>query len=329
MKIPGAKIFAARERRFKNFFLCIWAFVGLLMIGCCGLLHAGENIIKQPWGSVDVVIKYGTTLNGSGPATVFLRDKKTGKEVKVLTLDDIYLRDYHAAEYRNRHLYIIRRLGGPHSAENDQLWRYNKDGSGSRVWSGPNLDFRVRKDNRLIAVTSFHIQSSDHESMPKRLLLMSSAGTVMKEYAAPESGEGNSAPYHGDFEFNGCPPWTGRMLWVKDQETVDIYGFFRIDTVTLKMKEYGVNVEDTDLDLNTHSLLLAYSDYPPIFDDISQDEFDKAKTPVKLYIHNLATGKERVIARSKARKFDPVWINAHTLEYNNPNGKGRIKKTID
>ena len=49
-----------------------------------------------------------------------------------------------------------------------------------------------------------------------------------------------------------------------------------------------------------------------------------------LYVYNLRTKHDTVIARSVARMFNPRWINATTLAYDNPKIKGaRLRAEVE
>lgn len=271
-------------------------------------------------GAAEVIVKPNPKDPTAGD--VYLKKSHTAKAVKLRTVSNVYLNHYHSAEYKNGSLYIIRRVGavpgrGQSDSWTDELWRYTQSGRATKLFSAQGLDFRVRDDGGLIAVLAPVTRGTYKAS----LFLLARDGKVVRSW---RPGKLASA----DLEFE---EWAGQYLWLKDQETVEISGFVRIDSRSMNVPKYDVTqlaLTDTDYDLNTSALRLAYSDYPPFFDVDSEREFEQAKTPVKLYVCDLRTKRRRVIARSTARDFNPKWIASTVVEYDNPRGKGRVRKTV-
>ena len=273
-------------------------------------------------GAVKIIIR--SNANSQTTSDVLLKESKTGRITKFLTINDVYRQHYHAAEYHNGHLYVIIRPGGVSNFEKKQnrpneLWRYDQNGKGTKLWPSDLRDFRIRDDEGLIAVIS---SSQRNESNPSpTLYLLGPDGKLKKAFPYKE-------PVWKDIAFE---IWAGRYLWLNEYETVDIHSFFRIDTKTMAAHKYDIshlNLTCEDYDLNTASLLLAYSDYPPMFDAEDYREFKSRRTPVKLYVYDLGTKRRRFIARAVAESFSPKWVDAVTLEYKNPRGAGRIRKRI-
>ena len=266
--------------------------------------------------SIKVFIKVSTAKKSAWD--IFIKDYRTGKATKFITITDVYQGHCHPAEYHNGHVYVIRRRGDVHGPTwTDELWRYDRNGLGTKLWSSKGLDFRVRDDEGMIAALS----RSQQGERRLTLYLLDGDGKLIK-----------TSPAHQlvstDMSFE---KWDDRFLWLADQETVDISGFVRIDSHSMAIKKYDLSqlgLSDEDYALNTTSLLLAYSDYPVMFDTDEAHDFEKRKTPVKLYIYDLSTRHRRLIARAIAEPFNPKWANPSTLEYDNPRGKGRIQKRI-
>lgn len=259
------------------------------------------------------------TVTKSGD--VFLKDSRTAKKTKFMTLKDIYSGHYHAAEYCNGCVYVIRRLGWrddrPENPDyKDELWRYDKYKHGRKLWSGQGMDFRVSPDGKVIAVAS----STSSKPYPCHLYLLDAKGKMRKDFAP-------AGVVKGDFDFER---WDGGYLWVKDQDESDILGFIRIDTRSLRLVKYPApsGLADLDYDLNTKSLLLAYSDYPVILESDGGNRYERSKSRVNLYAYNLRAKHKRTIAVCITDLFNPKWVGSNTLEFDNPKGKGRIRRHI-
>ncbi|MBI2843733.1 MAG: hypothetical protein HYX78_10070 [Armatimonadetes bacterium] len=287
----------------------------------CAMVVCLIAVSFSAFGGVKVFIK--TNPKNRAMSDVFLKDYKTGKVTKLVTVRDVNIH-YHPAEYHNGHLYIIRRPGGKevHVTNpnwTDELWRYTQNGRGTKLWSSKGFDFRVRDDEGMIAVLS---HSGQVQGLPRSTLyLLNRDRKPIKIFRAEQL-------VKTDISFER---WYGRFLWLKDQEEMDISGFVRLDSDSMTIKKYDLSrlrLSAEDYSLNTKSLQLVYSDYPVLLDIYDGQDFEKNKTPVNLYWYDLQTKHRRFIARTIAKRFDPKWVDSSTLEYNNPRGKGRIRKRI-
>lgn len=253
---------------------------------------------------------------------LFVKDYGTGKATKFVTVTDVR-HSYHPAEYHNGHLYVIRRPGGDEVYQKnpnwtDELWRYNRKGAGTKLWSSKGLDFRVRDDEGMIAVVS----GSEKGSL-SGLYILDDRGKLIKEFPHQELVSPDS-----EISFE---KWDERFLWLGDEAMMTINGFLRIDSDSMAVKKYDLSqldLGDEDYALNTTSLWLSYSDYPPMVDVELAEDFEKARTPATLYVYNLTTKHRLFIAKTIAKPFNPKWIGLSTLEYDNPRGKGRLRKRI-
>ena len=267
---------------------------------------------------IKVFIKVSTAKKSAWD--IFIKDYRTGKATKFVTVSDVR-HSYHPAEYHNGHLYVIRRPGGDEVYQKnpnwtDELWRYNRKGAGTKLWSSKGLDFRVRDDEGMIAILSGSKQGPENA-----LYLVDRDGKPIKTFQLQQV-------VSTDMRFE---KWDGRFLWLADQEMADISGFVRIDSGSMAVNRYDLSqldLSDEDYALNTTSLRLAYSDYPVMFETDTAEDFEKARTPVKLYVYDLTTKHRVFIAKAIAKPFNPKWVSPSTLEYDNPRGKGRIQKRI-
>ncbi|HET6455576.1 MAG TPA: hypothetical protein VFI02_14325 [Armatimonadota bacterium] len=265
--------------------------------------------------SIKVFIKVSTAKKSAWD--IFIKDYRTGKATKFITVTDVYQGHYHPAEYHNGHVYVIRRRGDVHGPTwTDELWRYDRNSKGTKLWSSKGLDFRVRDDEGMIAVLAGSKQGPE-----RNLYLVDRVGKLIKTFPPEQL-------VSTDMSFE---KWDGRFLWLADEAMMTISSFVRVDSNSMAVKKYNLTELDLaaeDYALNPTSLRLAYSDYPVMFETDTAEDFRKEKTPVKLYIYDLSTRHRRLIARAIAEPFNPKWANPSTLEYDNPRGKGRIQKRI-
>lgn len=92
-------------------------------------------------------------------------------------------------------------------------------------------------------------------------------------------------------------------VYLKDKKTGK-ENFFK----TLLNTEYALNAEKS---------LLAFSDYPAIFDGDTRKEYIKSGKKINLMIYDLKNKTSKVIASSSMNMFHPIWENSETLTYTN------------
>jgi len=85
---------------------------------------------------------------------------------------------------------------------------------------------------------------------------------------------------------------------------------------------------ESEFDINPRKEIIAFSNYPAMFDVDSVKEYEQSGAKVILIVYDLKTKVQQQIATSKTKKFGPKWVDENTLEYNNPSGTGRITKQI-
>ena len=297
----------------KRIAICVGIF-GLMAIN-----GAFYPVYSQSSDKVKVFIKASPAKKSAWD--IFIKDYRTGKATKFITTTDVNEGHYHPAEYHHGHLYVIRVPGGEDAYQTNpnwtsELWRYGRNGMGTKLWSSKGIDFRVRDDEGMIAILSGSKQGPENA-----LYLVDRDGKPIKTFQLQQV-------VSTDMRFK---KWDGRFLWLADEATMTISGFVRIDTGSMAIKKYDVSqlgLSDEDYSLNTTSLRLAYSDYPPMVDIGLAEDFEKARTPVKLYIYDLTTKHRTFMARAIAKPFNPKWVSSSMLEYDNPRGKGRIQKRI-
>jgi hypothetical protein len=76
--------------------------------------------------------------------------------------------------------------------------------------------------------------------------------------------------------------------------------------------------------LNPAAGVLAYSDYPAMFDVESVKRFENTGAQVTLFVYDLNSQTVQAVATSIARPLNPIWLDDNKLEYDSPDGEGRL-----
>mgnify|MGYP001570347197 CR=1 FL=1 len=265
---------------------------------------------------VEVIVKENP--DDKNKSDVYLKDKN-GKETFLITLDEVYRNHIHSSEYHNGNLYIIQRTGGEEGYQNipdwtDQLWKYDSNKQGKKLYSLRGLDFRVSDDEKLIAIIGYE---TDELEM---LVLTDTNGNALAEFGGADLGVSVMEPL----------VWGKDTFWIVEKALPVPESFLKIDTQTFEYSKYIVLDETIGIEyvLNPETKKLAYSDYPPLFDADSVEEFKQSGKKVSLSVYDLVTDEKTVINTSITKKFNPKWIDENTLEYDDPKGEGRVKKKI-
>jgi len=186
---------------------------------------------------------------------------QTGGKALHITVPDVYREHYHNAEYHNGHLYVIRRLGYdgyPDEDWTDELWRYDSQGRGTRLYSEQGLDFRVAPSEAYIAVR----QGQD------KVTFLDSAGNPQPVFALGQLSRQDPAR-------PPSAPATGLLKWSDDRVAfwgVVNYGPGAEEFFWIEPASWQVTICDVsrlrinwEYDLNANTGYVAYSDYPAMF----------------------------------------------------------------
>lgn len=249
---------------------------------------------------------------------VSVKNQKTGQVEFTISLPDVYARHYRPVEYYPGRLYIIRRV---HSSTGwaDELWRYAAQGQGEKLYTGRGIEFRVAPDEQLIAAEADGI----------RLSLLDGSGRVLQEFDLVDVSGRPAEEVYADIRLS---KWSddSRAFWGE----LAIMGrpllLYRLEAGTWRLQRFDVSGlplfwED---DLNPNTGRLVYSDYPALIAVESGEEFEKSGQTVTLFVYDIAAQNNRPIAASKAKAFRPVWLNDDTIEYDDPQGKGRLTYSL-
>lgn len=258
-----------------------------------------------------------------GLTDVSVKNQKTGQVEFTITLPDVYARHYRPVEYYPGHLYIIRRVHsssyGP-AGWGDELWRYDVQGQGEKLYTGRGIEFRVAPNEQLIAAESDGI----------KLSLLDGLGQVLREFDLAQLSGRGAEEFYADIRLS---KWSddSRVFWGE----LAIMGrpllLYRLEADTWQPQPFDVSGlplfwED---DLNPNTGQLVYSDYPALITVESGEEFEKSGRTVTLFVYDIAAQNNRPIATSKAKAFRPIWLNDFTIEYDDPKGEGRLTYTLE
>ena len=255
--------------------------------------------------------------NPSDPSKTDIYLSNGGSESLFLSLADIYRGHYHPAEFSDGMLYIIRRSGGGEQPTGDdwtdELWKYDRSGAGTKLYSAQGLDFRHSPQTNQIAIFL--------PDKKKPLVLMDAKGAVSKAFS------------HQDIPGLGANDelyplrWYGQMAWFGAAQGMQAVSVFSLDTQTVAVTQYPISELHAavgEVSLDPGLLRLAYSDYKPRLDTDST-----TAQAASLYIYDLTTKQKSVVVSATVKRpFAPTWANDGSLEYNDPTGSGRISLEI-
>lgn len=268
-------------------------------------------------------INYGIVLkqnlSDSIKTDVYLKDPLSGIETFYITLSDIYSNHYHPAEYRNGNLYIISRTGGNFGYETnlnwkDELWKYNSQKQGMKIFSNQGVDFRVSEDEKFIAIVG-----------SGNLTFIGNNGNILKSF--------NKEQLKVQYEISPIK-WSSSYFWMGDAGPVGILqSIKKINAINFQITDFDVSslfASDSfnSFDLNATAEKIVFDNRPFMFDVDSEKQYEQSGAKVSLTVYDLNTKVKQVIATSITKRFNPKWINNNTIEYDNPNGEGRITKQI-
>lgn len=248
---------------------------------------------------------------------LYSRNKITGEEKYILRINNYFGSVYHPCESINGSLYIIR---SDYSGQyKEELWKIRPDGMSRMIYATiSGLDFRVSPDESLIAVTDEFV-----------LKLIDQTGQMVKQYTLDDL---CIVPYDPTSTLTDILQWTsdGKGFFGNIfMPSGGVDSLYKVDTGTWDVAKYDLSKLTygfSDRALNPMGSLYTYSTYPLIMDADIQKGFEDSRKKVTLYVYDLDTKKITEIASSAAKRFNPVWIDDNTLEYDNPDGSGRITK---
>jgi len=254
-----------------------------------------------------------------------VRSVGTGKAATCIDLPAVSL------ERRGENTYLVWIVGytpGSSYAQTLELWRYDAEGKGTRLYSAPGLSFRVAPDEQYIA-----LRVSDPGGRWETLRFIDSAGNPVQEFTADQltaHDEEVHAPLPArlallDWSDNGKTFW-GYMHAGPSPQTI-----FRINTDSWQVALYDVSDLSIpwEYDLNVDTAKLAYSDCPQMYVAEDAEAFARSQRRVTLFVYDLDSGRRQIVATAVAECFQPRWLDDTTLEYNDPEDGGRTTYVVE
>lgn len=275
-----------------------------------------ESITQISDDKYEVLLKENP--QDSDKTDVYLKNLDSNAEAFFMTITDVYSQHYHSSEHHNGNLYIIRRAGYdgyPDETWSDELWRYDSQKNGIKLYSTKGIDFRVNEDESLIAITT-----------NKTFILLDNSGKTLKQFQSSEViANPEASPMFSFLE------WGQNSIWLDNTFGPSLTGLVKIDTKTYSVNKYDLTdlPAGPEFTINVYAEILAFSNYPALFDVDSAEDFKNSGEKVNLQIYDLTTNRLQLMATSIAKRFEPKWIDKNTLEYNDPNSESRVQKIIE
>ena len=289
-------------------------------------IQAEPTAVEPAQTEANYTVVISESTQKSGEFDVTLQNSQTGEQQPFLTLPDVNWQHYHPAEYHAGSLYVIRRIGYDQNAAEpdpnwtDELWRYAADGSGVNLYAVKGLDFRVSSGEAYIAV-----EGSDN-IIGEKVVVLDEQGNLLNEFLSPQLSAGNEEMMPGLMEWSS----DGSVFWTRSGRGPVPQFLGRISVPGWQLTVYdlmGVPIR-AEMDLNPDSGMLVFSDHPVFFAQFEQENFEASGEAVTLYTYSLDTQNLHSVAVSQAKKFDPRWLDDLTIEYNDPNGEGRLSYSL-
>lgn len=245
----------------------------------------------------------------------------SGEQAQLVALADVYAIHYHPCEYHNDSLYVIRRIGADIYSSSewpDELWRYRSDGTATRLYSAQGLDFRAAPTGQYVA-----LRTSSGRSMTNHLIVLDIQSDVVQTFTREQL-----SSHAGELE-DAIPAWIVLEGWSEDGQsfwgalrTGRLTTLYRIGVPSYQIDAYNVSSLPIGAEyaLNADARLLAYSDYPALFDITAREELEQSQRELTLFVYDLLSQEAYLIATLTARPFQPRWLDAKTLEYNDSAG---------
>ncbi len=252
---------------------------------------------------------------------IYIKNEKTKEERLFITLSDVCRMSGPDAQYHHGDLYIIRTTGSKivRSTHGDcfgggpdfkrELWKFSPDKKGTQIYPGSVIGYLFSDNEKVLAVeTSADVQ------------LLADDGKVLKTLTPADVGLENPSLY----------AWGGSAFWLVEGVGAELPYLVKVEVPGLSVTKFdlhalGIGPED---DFEPAKGRIVASDFPPLYDSETADEFGASKATVTLFVYDLKTKRKQVIATSVTKQFNPKWVGDNTVEYDNPNGKVRLTKRI-
>ncbi len=284
----------------------------LLLALTGGVAHAQEETPPDEYRLV-----FGVNAGDENTLEVQVYNLTADEAAFSVEVESVFVEHAHFAQVVNGSLYLLRRSGDTAGdAWEDQLWRYTAESpQGEMLFAAQGLDFRVAPDESSIAV----LYPLPPDGFFSGLGFLSLDGVLTDEYAFEWVDERLSLSL-GEWASDSSSFWA---LFLDGPAPALLS---QVDRASGEVTEYDLSglplYTGAEFALNPDSGLLAYSDYPAFFELGAQQTFEQGGEAVNLYLRDLESGEERVLATSAARPFAPRWMDETRLEFFAPDETG-------
>lgn len=280
-------------------------------------------VITQPTNQItnSDFNQYGNIIikpNSSDPnkSDIYLKNYSTGAEKFFLTVNDRLYKEgnfySYFYEYKLGYIYLYKEV-----QNTTELWKYDTSGNGTKLYANFSR-FNVSNNSKFIAITT----------IKNGVIIIDNNGKVLKEYTGGQLVPSNDSNLSVE-PFKWSPD--DKLFFGKISLATQTHGLFKIN-----IDDWSYKVFDTSklpigqiMDINQGGDKLVFDNVPFMFDVDTANAFEKSKKKVSLYIYNLDSNTSNIISTSIAKSFNPTWLNLNTVEYNDPNGSGRLTYTTN
>ena len=258
---------------------------------------------------------------------VYIVNNTTGEETFFTTLEDVAVNQY-PGEYHNGNVYIVKEIGyDPGTDDQDwtnELWKYDANANGTKIFENKGISFRVSPDERYIAIR--YLPEGADMITGEKLAFFDSQGNLAQEFSSQQFRVEQARLSLQEWSDDSSALWVSlHHVGPRPQAFVKI----NVDSWQPDIYIFSGFPVGSEYDLNANAAKLVYSDHPVFFDVTSAQEFADGINTVTLFVYDFNTQSEQVIATSVSKLFNPRWIDDHTIEYDNPSGDGKIVVTVD
>ena len=230
------------------------------------------------------------------------------------TIPDVERQTSNYFSFHNNVAYVVIRPGGSMAAYDEknwsrELWKFENGKPGKKLIAGQWAGFLVSDDGKYIAADNTIFDDSGNFLR-----------AIKPEDISPK------------VQLIDISSWDGHTAWfegIEDGHRTVYYFAYNFDTdVSASYPVPNFN-SGAEFAFNEEAKKIAYSDYPFFYDVESRDEFVAHPPKTTLSVYDLVTKQTETLNSSIGKKFNPVWLDAHTLQYNNPDNGEKVLKRFN
>lgn len=273
-----------------------------------------------PKDDYNVVLK--DNLENASKTEIYLKDKETGVENLFVSIIGVNKNTLNPAEFYKGNLYLITRNTAGEDWV-DELWKYDLNGNGTKIYSGKGLMFVIsRIENKIVLNKDASIEDN------KAVVILDLAGKMLKGFEKSEisiyselSDDVKKDINEDEILFSVLNP-SGKSIFIRNFRLTETLGITNIDLETMVVEKYNFSVlgiVGQDYSFNSSMNKVVFSTYPAMFDPESVKEFAKNKNnKVNFYYYDLESKNKISLGTSAGRRFYPSWVDDNNFRYADP-----------